>query len=154
MPRLINGTNEFLSTSKPFFSVRGGQSWTEITTGDPQVMVLNTIIDDVGGDFSTSNYRFTAPVNGFYQFNFVGYFRNKDSDDDSNYYYWTFHIAGATYGSMIHGYYNAGDLDAGMGGATQKYLNAGDQAYMVAGASVTGPDYYGHNCIFSGHLLG
>ena len=154
MPRLISGANEFLGPKRPFFMVRGSASWTEVSSGAAQIMQLGTVVHNIGGHYSTSTYKFTAPVNGTYQFNHMGYFRNKDSDDDSDYYYWHFNIGGTGYGSSIDGYTNAGDSDMGVGASITKYLVAGTTAHVECGASSTGPDYYGTHNVFSGFLVG
>ena len=50
-----------------FRAYKTGSNWS---VGSATVMVWDNTVFNVGNDYSTSNGRFTAPVDGFYRFNF------------------------------------------------------------------------------------
>jgi hypothetical protein len=63
----IDSSGRVLSPNKPAFQVRGSGSQSITSTGNSTVN-YNTTIVDVGGNYSTVNTRFIAPVSGNYLF--------------------------------------------------------------------------------------
>ena len=67
----INLSNKLITKNYPAFAVRQSASADnqEIESGAFETVVFDEELYDNGGNFSTSNYSFTAPVNGIYHFN-------------------------------------------------------------------------------------
>ena len=78
----ISSTGQVTQPNQPSFSahysVSGGWS---VSNGS--VMNFNTTRHNTGSHYSTSNYRFTAPVNGHYEFAFYSIY-NSDLNNNSN----------------------------------------------------------------------
>ena len=62
-------------------------SWQTVSSGNTAVIQLNVAHSNVGSNYNTSNYRFTAPVAGKYLFSINCYCRLETHDDDSNHAY-------------------------------------------------------------------
>ena len=56
----------------------------EIESGAHETIVFDEKLYDNGGNFSTSNYSFTAPINGIYHFNARIFWDANASDDDGD----------------------------------------------------------------------
>ena len=54
---------------QPSFCATRGVDLTYTTTGDSGALAFDTIKHNIGNHYNNSNYRFTAPVDGSYQFN-------------------------------------------------------------------------------------
>ena len=67
----INLSNKLITKNYPAFGVRQSTSADEqvIETGAFETIVFDEELYDNGGNFSISDYSFTAPMNGIYHFN-------------------------------------------------------------------------------------
>ena len=69
----ISLSASILTPNRPAFQVSGSSNaWTTLNDGDIVPFNISSGyagLFDVGGNFNTSTYAFTAPVNGVYQFN-------------------------------------------------------------------------------------
>ena len=65
----IDSSGRILQPAKPAFHARLTSGSTEGKTG---TLVFNSEDFDIGGNYDTSNGRFTAPVSGIYYFAFDG----------------------------------------------------------------------------------
>ena len=65
----IDGDGIVSTAQRPAFYI----THTSGTVGLNGVIVLNNAIENVGGHYSTSTGRFSAPLTGWYQFNFNGF---------------------------------------------------------------------------------
>ena len=75
----IDSTGRVLTPARPYFRVGMGTSTSQITGG---FVIFDTIKDNVGGHYDTSNGRFTAPLAGVYQFGHSILFQDVASGDD------------------------------------------------------------------------
>ena len=66
----IDGAGNVFTPTRPMFrafnTTAGG--WSTVTHNEHQIMAFNGEVFDLGGNFSTSTYRFTCPVDGLYFF--------------------------------------------------------------------------------------
>ena len=79
----IDGTGRVLTPARPFFHVAGLSSDMSVGTGSDQVIPFSNVLHNVGSHYSTGNNRFTAPINGIYQF--CASVRLDQLDQDSSY---------------------------------------------------------------------
>lgn len=110
------------------------------------IVPLNTKRYDLGGDYNTSTYKFTAPVKGIYQFNWNA-FTTSASGSRSGYY-----VNGTCMRSVSNG---GGDTGGCINFSFTEYLQAGDTVWMQPQSGYTMYWYGGdgmHNQ-FSGHLV-
>ena len=114
-------------------------------------MQFDKVLHNVGSHYSTSTYRFTAPVTGSYQLNFYSIWYAQNVSNAAIRLYKN--------GSRIDG----GDIHFSADFSTSKwhnvsysiviYLTSGDYIYLGNGS--TSIQYHGNNWSrFSGYLLG
>ena len=75
----LDSAGRILTPARPYFRVGMGTSQTGITNAN---VVFDTVKDNVGGHYSTSNGRFTAPIAGVYQFGHSILFQDVATSDD------------------------------------------------------------------------
>ena len=153
---IVDGSGRVTMPYQPSFRAYGSQSWTVISSGNIGTMTLVNENYDVGGNYNTSNYRFTAPVAGKYLIHLHAYVRLETHDDDSNHAYAAIYRNGSGAGgaSSIYGYYNEGDYDSMANVTVIMDMAANDYATAVLTAASGSAAYYGGACIFSGILIG
>lgn len=140
---------------QPAFLAYGGASWTTISGGSTGTMTISNQIYDVGNNFNTSNYRFTAPVAGKYFLHIHSYVRLETTDDDANHAYVRIYINGGIYvqSNSIFGYYNHGDPDQAVDVTLVADMAANDYATCALSAASGDASYYGGACQFMGYLI-
>lgn len=142
----ITHDGEILKPLNPSFQAYRNQSGWTVTAGS--VFVFDNTVHNRGGHYNTSNGRFTAPVDGIYQFNFHTIYSGNAGND------W---ISIRRNGVRINGGDFHFSTDPGsqwdtVGGALNLYLNASDYVQMIA---ATEHYYHGSNWSnFSGYLVG
>jgi hypothetical protein len=136
------------TTSQPSFNayVSGG-AWTISATNG--VVAFNSIRHNVGSHFSTSTYRFTAPVAGNYFFSYH-FFMYTSYDNDTNTYY-GFHKNGVSHLTTNHG---VEGQDGGQAMSAVISLAANDYVTVQKVGGGTISSYGGQYNSFTGHLLG
>ena len=132
----------------------GGYGWREIGGGFGW-----DVYQRGGGNFSTGNGRFTAPVSAFYHLSWQSYNYNDDNNTP-NYVHLGFSRNGGTgawSGRHPHGMWMHGSNNNHAGGVSMSldlYLNAGEftsQTFFWAG----GPSrVHGAHSIFAGYMIG
>ena len=136
----IDSTGHILTPARPFFRV--GMTTSQTGISGNTVIIFDTIKDNVGGHYDTSNGRFTAPISGIYQFGHVVLYQDvatsddgielhyrKNGLDDSN--KWQFDRADGTDANGYSGF--GGYLSSRGAGAMQ--LSAGDYVTVHLQAS-------------------
>lgn len=112
-----------------------------------------------GSNFNTTNGRFTAPVSGFYQFQFETYARN-DANNTNGYYHMSFGVNGGNAmvgGRTPHGIYahstvsnfypNGTHVDLGT------YLNAGQYVEVRVFWHNNQTRFHGAHSVFAGYMI-
>ena len=145
----------------PCFSARKTSTgWTTLSASSTRVpIILDNAYINRGSHYNTSNYRFTAPRPGLYQFNMVAYARLSGDylDNDTDYYnfYLEKNGSGSTTGAYsIAGYYNDGDYDMSTAMSTVMELASNDYVQCTISSAGVGVMYYGYHCRFSGFFIG
>ena len=136
------------TSSQPSFNAyKSGAAWTMNTTNG--VVAFNSTRHNVGSHFSTSTYRFTAPVAGNYLFTFH-FFQHTSYDNDTDTYY-GFHKNGSsllTFNRGVEGQDGGQSMSAVISLAANDYVTV----QMLGGGSIS--SYGGQYNSFTGHLLG
>ena len=138
----INSSGQVTKPSQASFAAYHNQNAFSLNN---QVFPFNTTKHNIGNHFNTSNYRFTAPVDGRYLFNFHSIYNSNGQQDVqirvNN---------SASRGMMFHVSQTGGNWDLG----SCSYLldlNANDYVTMW---SVSNTGWHGNNWgMFSGELL-
>lgn len=136
----IDSAGRVTTPSQPMFYARGAESNTTLTNG--MDLPFNNAVQNTGGHYNASTYRFTAPVAGNYLFA------------------WSFFIASTPTGRVTlkinGGSYNNLQMEAGYGMSQTAVIkmNAGDYASVGDWQSTSGLVIYMGHSHFSGILLG
>ena len=72
----IDSAGRVTASGTPYFRVQK----TNGSLTSSQIIIWNTVIQNVGSHYNSSNGRFTAPVNGVYQFNVLGSITSSPTD--------------------------------------------------------------------------
>ena len=145
----INGNGHVTKPKNPSFAVTWSTSNTSVSANSQ--MQFDSVIHNIGSHYSTSTYRFTAPVAGTYQINFYSIYYEQDISNAAIYLY----VNNARiYGGDIHfseDYSNSRWSNVSYSMAI--YLNSGDYIYLLNGSVAI--LYHGRNWSrFSGYLVG
>lgn len=74
----IDSNGYIINPTKPMFNARANGTASSFTSGTEVTYFTNALVN-LGGNYNTSNCRFTAPVNGYYFF-FVNVLSNASSN--------------------------------------------------------------------------
>ncbi len=155
--KVMSGTGHVLMPSQPSFFARGSQNnWVSISNGTRSSPTYATPAFNPGSHFSTSNGRFTAPVNGVYYFHFHPYVK-MNSVSDLGYYGTTEILVNDNlYNGQetIYGYQNNGDYDQIQTVTSIMSLSSGDYVTTAVQANSADVSFYGSACYFMGYLIG
>ena len=135
----LTGSNQSISSS----------TWTKIN--------CNTVYYDIGGNYdNTTNFRFTAPVAGYYLIGVA--MNNLQATSSGGYLYCHTYVNGNTDDNsfpfgirVVSAQINS---DATITGTRITYLNSGDYVEAFGYTDGTSPSYRVGRCWFWGYLLG
>ena len=143
----IDSVARLIKPNNPFFEVQTVPNG--LTAG--QVVDFTGITSNVGGHWDNTNNRFTAPVAGYYQFNFTMFTARTTSTGD---YYWDLRKNG---GVVIRAY-DAKDAAQNrhcqVMGSGAMYLAVNDYVDLYYHVGPTGMEASGNHNRFSGYLIG
>ena len=131
---------------QPAFHSRGG---TSLSASTNNVIIGGATEFNTGGHYSTSNGRFTAPVDGVYQFSFWGLLYVHSSGVINIYY----SKNGTQYAHLIQGGADSTNHTS-RSGTVLMGMSAGDYAELRINPGSTGANAYGSQWNMSGHLVG
>ena len=150
----IDSTGRVLDAVKPaFFVYNSTNDWiSNVSSGT--LIQFNTAKFNLGSHFNLSNYKFTAPIAGLYQFN-VRIYVNNDAGDNA----WGIAINDTIYNHDNTSYPLFGDLASPGNGNDQGTdcshclnLSANDTVSCMSMNNNT--DYFGTMTSMSGYLVG
>ena len=155
----IDESGRVTKPTQPSFRVQGTGAWTSYLAADTyHKLALTSEIFDIGSNYDTSTYDFTAPVSGKYLFILSMYAQHGGGQDDDN-HHWTarFGKNGGVISQphIMEGYTNQGDNDTTASMTSLIDVSANDtiQVY-IRGHSGTTIRYYAPACCLSGYLVG
>tara|TARA_Y100001937_G_scaffold122935_1_gene184962 strand:- start:712 stop:1221 length:510 start_codon:yes stop_codon:yes gene_type:complete len=150
----IDSSGRVLTPARPAFQASiASNAWGTLNTGDivPFNDVTNNNNFDIGSNFNTSSYRFTAPIAGKYLFHAIIYSFNSDSVNGFKFWKNGSLLLGSTSGAYEFTSGQSGSVDATIPITFNANLSSSD--YIDIRAS-TGSDYYGTLSNFGGFLIG
>ena len=140
--------------AQPFFRAHGSAAWTTIATGDGTVVFpFATEVSDVGGNYDTSNSRFTAPVDGIYVFHVTTYGKANSSSGYMSFYFRK-NGTGSAQMYRLRDYSDEHEKDKSLDYTMAIHCSANDYVDFAANADGDSWLYYGSHCTFQGYLLG
>jgi hypothetical protein len=156
----IDANNIVTTPARPMFHAYGSGGWTVFSNGSFSRLDLDQTTFNQGSHYSTSTYKFSAPVAGVYHFYYMVYARIQSGGSSSAYWTPRFrkngnNITGNT--SMIMGftYQGAGNEETATY-SSNILLAANDEItlHVQAQNSSHNGEYYKPSCTFGGHLIG
>ena len=146
----VNGSGQITTPHNPAFAIRNSTN-ADFTWSNATNFPFNSAVFNRGSHFSTSNYRFTAPVDGAYQFQFYCIIRGNDHHRTPSF---------TVNGNNRHIILTSFSWQSGtnyydyMGFSIVRLLSANDYVavYNLSGKDIT---THGHEySLFSGFLIG
>ena len=142
----IDSTGRILTPARPAFRVYGtSSSWTNFVS-NTKVSSLTTVDYNIGSNYSTTDYEFTAPVAGLYHFSGRFYVNNTATISD--------YFISVDDGSLVgHLYFASQDNDQSDSSVTfaETLQLTANQTVSIKGNSGQFLPIY---CSFSGYLIG
>lgn len=133
----------------------GGTGWRTLNSN----FGWSTTEQRGGTNFDTTNGRFTAPVAGFYQFQFETYARN-DRNNNQGYYHMSFGVNGGNGmvgGRTPHGIYGHSNAQRYYPNGTHvdlgTYLNAGQYVEVRVFWHNNQTRFHGSHSVFAGYMI-
>ena len=80
----IDSSGRVLTPARPAFYATRSVNWENISTGSDHVIPFNTENFDIGSNYDTSTYEFTAPLTAIYSFSW--HIRLQSIDTASSYF--------------------------------------------------------------------
>ena len=142
----IDSNGVITMPAQPAFHSRGG---TTLSASTNNVIIGGATEFNTGGHYSTSNGRFTAPVDGVYQFSFWGLLYVHSSGVINIFYTKN----GTQYAHIVQGGADSTNHTS-RSGTVLMDMSAGDYAELRINPASTGANAYGSQWNMSGHLVG
>ena len=148
----IDGSGRVTKPTQPHFQVRSNNGNSGNTWQAGQVIKFQTVGVNQGSHYDASTGRFTAPVAGFYQFNFHSFGYNAGAIGTDTL---IVHIAinGANYHAIVYDSNSAGNTYPSATASTALYLSASDYVHIYVGAEGIYADNTNLYCGWSGFLV-
>lgn len=154
----IDSTNRVTMPSQPAFRAYSTNSgWTTLAADTWVIAALEAEEYDQGSNYNTTNYRFTVPIDGLYQFTLHAYARIQSGGQTASTNYWSarFGKNGNTQGDhCIVGYYSDGEQDNTCTITSTLDLSANDYIEIYLRGHGYNAEYYRSLCRFEGRLVG
>lgn len=148
----VDSAGRVTMPSQPAFHAVLTNSASISSVGTDNAIPFNSAALNTGGHYNTSTYRFTAPVSGAYQLNWV-----LRLNSANNYFHPILRVNNGTWnGVVFHTITNTGATTfLNTGRSDVVYLNTGDFVSVhQQDSSITSGDYQPSQCSFSGFLIG
>ena len=143
----IDSNGVITMPNQPAFHARGG---TTLANNTNTIIIGGATEFNIGGHYNTSNGRFTAPVDGVYQFSFWGLIYPHNSGVINIFY----SKNGTQYAHLVQGGADS-NTHTSRSGIVHMGMSAGDYAELrINRGSSTGVNAYGSQWNMSGHLIG
>ena len=143
----IDSNGVITMPNQPAFHARGG---TALANNTNTIIIGGATEFNIGGHYNTSNGRFTAPVDGVYQFSFWGLIYPHNSGVINIFY----SKNGTQYAHLVQGGADS-NTHTSRSGIVHMGMSAGDYAELrINRGSSTGVNAYGSQWNMSGHLIG
>lgn len=141
----VDSSGYVLTPTRPAFRARCSQA---TFSGTSEIIPFNSVVTNIGGCYSNSTYRFTAPVSGMYQFD-AGVYVNQNT---SNYGILRIDVNGSP---IKYAETQGAALVVSLHIGICTYLNANDYVYAYWQQN-GGRQYYqgSQESHFSGFLIG
>ena len=153
---IIDNSGRVTMPLQPYFQVRSSAGNQTNTWEAGQVIKFQTVGVNQGSHYSTSTGRFTAPVAGFYQFNFNGFgYLHSGASVGTTTVQITLNINGSNF---IYLAYNLNSNGSGttypeLSGSAAVYLSANDYAQIFVQGGGVYADTSNQYTAFSGFLV-
>lgn len=153
------------NNGSPMFQSSGSSGWTYSNSyGGPGWREIGgnfgwNSYQRGGSNFNNGNGRFTAPVSGFYHFQWQTYAHN-DTNNTDGYFHMTFTRNGSTgawSGRTPHGMYAHGTIASHPNGVFMDldlYLNAGEFSSVMFYWNNNNTRIHGSHSVFNGYMIG
>ena len=153
----IDSSGNVTKPYNPVFRVNGAHSWVSLSNNASLILPFNNELLDVGSNYDTSNYRFTAPVAGKYYIS-VSLYWKAGTAATSNYITLEFQKNGSADSSGIdYGIYGTANDTTGSQYLTTdsiQNLSASDYVDIKIFARGGSISYYMGHSQFNGFLIG
>lgn len=154
---LMNSSGIITTPKRPSFSARKNRASGGAVgyQGDP--LVFDTENFDIGGNYNTSNGKFTTPIAGVYQFSFVGFGCSSAGGvlPATSSMYIQMERDGTIFGSSSYAYSSAANTYPNMSFTIIQQLGAGEEITVhVYNQYVYADTSHNFDPLFMGYLIG
>ena len=146
-------TGTVTKSTQPAFMARSNAGNNGDTWEAGQNILFQTIATNVGGHYSASNGRFTAPIAGFYHFNFTSFAYNGGLIPSTSTATAMLSLNGTNLIALVYSRIDATNY-ASSSGSASLYLSANDYVNIKSQSQGFYADSSNLYCHFSGFLVG
>ena len=149
----IDASGRVTTPSQPSFSVRSNAGNSGNTWQQDNVIKFQTVQHNVGSHYSTSTGRFTAPINGFYVFHYVGFGYDGGLVPAANTTGVALRRNGSNHVVIVYNYTQSSSSYPSSTGSVGLYLTANDYVEIYTTSSAQYADASNLYTHWSGYLL-